>query len=131
MDIESTLSSILFFPTIKNGSFDYSTPMKSSITKFDIDKTYEPSQSLFEYLCYKIVKKKLLEGKINSETVLITEKFLSLFNCKKIFIKANAIHKKHIIIFLQNKLTLKWNLLIFLNLEEQLKNCFNEKKNNQ
>ena len=127
MDIESALSSIIFFPTIKNGSFDYSTPMKSSITKFDIDKTYEPSQSLFEYLCYKIVKKKLLEGKINSETVLITEKFLSLFNCKKIFIKTNAIHKKHIIIFLQNKLTSKWNLIIFLNLEEQLKNCFDEK----
>ena len=126
MDIEQALSSIIFFPTIKNGSFDYSTPMKSSITKFDIDKTYEPSQSLFEYLCYKIVKKKLLEGKINSEIVLITEKFLSTFNCKKIFIKANAIHKKHIIIFLQNKLTLKWNLIAFLNLEEQLRNCFDE-----
>jgi hypothetical protein len=101
--------------------------MKSSITKFDIDKSYEPSQSLFEYLCYKIVKKKLLEGHINSETVLITEKFLTTFNCKKIFIKTNAIHKKHIIIFLQNKLTSKWNLIAFLNLEEQLRQCFDEK----
>ena len=127
MDLESIISKIIFFPSIKNGSFDYSTPLKSNITKFDIDKTYEPSQSLFEYLCYKIVKNKILQGHINSETVLITEKFFSTLNCKKIFIKANAIHKKHIIIFLQNKLTSKWNLIIFLNLEEQLKQCFDEK----
>ena len=126
MDIEETLNSIIFFPSIKNGSFDYNTPMKSSLTKFDIDKTYEPSQSLFEYLCYKIVKKKLSEGTINSQTVLITEKFLTSFNCKKIFIKTKAIQKKNIIIFLQNKDTSKWNLIAFLNLEEQLKNCFNE-----
>ena len=126
MDIESTLNSMIFFPTIKNGVFDYSTPMKSSITKFDIDKSTEPSQSLFEYLFYKMIKKKLKEGNINSETVLITEKFLTTFNCKKIFIKTKAIHKKHILIFLQNKNTLKWNLIAFLNLEEQLKNCFNE-----
>ena len=126
MDIESTLNSMIFFPTIKNGVFDYSTPMKSSITKFDIDKSTEPSQSLFEYLFYKMIKKKLKEGNINSETVLITEKFLTTFNCKKIFIKTKAIHKKHILIFLQNKNTLKWNLIAFLNLEEQLKNCLNE-----
>jgi hypothetical protein len=126
MDIESTLNSLIFFPSIKNGEFDYNTPMKSSLIKFDLDKTIEPSQSLFEYLCYKIVKKKILEGQINSETVLITDKFLTSFNCKKVFIKAKAIHKKNILIFLQNKNTLKWNLIAFLNLEEQLKNCFEE-----
>ena len=126
MDIESTLSSIIFFPSVKNGEFDYSIPMKSSLTKFDIDRTTEPSQTLFEYLCYKIIKKKILEGQINTETVLITDKFLTSFNCKKIFIKTKAIHKKNIIIFLQNKVTTKWNLIIFLNLEEQLKNCFDE-----
>ena len=58
MDIEATLNNTIFFPSIKNGTFDYGTPMKSILTKFDIDKTTEPSQSLFEYLCYKIVKKK-------------------------------------------------------------------------
>ena len=126
MDIESTLNSLIFFPSIKNGEFDYSTPMKSSLIKFDLDKTIEPSQNLFEYLCYKIVKKKILEGQINSETVLITDKFLTSFNCKKVFIKAKAIHKKNILIFLQNKNTSKWNLIAFLNLEEQLKNCFEE-----
>ena len=126
MDIEETLNSIIFFPSIKNGSFDYTTPMKSSLIKFDIDKTYEPSESLFEYLCYKIVKKKLSKGSINSETVLITEKFLTSYNCKKVFIKTKAIQKKNIIIFLQNKETSKWNLIAFLNLEEQLKNCFND-----
>ena len=126
MDIESILSNTLFFPSIKNGIFDYSTPMKSSLTKFDIDKSTEPSQSLFEYFFYKMIKRKLKEGQINSETVLITEKFLTTFNCKKIFIKSKAIHKKNILIFLQHKFTLKWNLIVFLNLEEQLKNCFNE-----
>ena len=128
MDIESILSTTIFFNTIKDGSCDYTTPMKSSLTRFDIDKSYEPSQSLFEYLCYKIIKNKIKEGQINTETILITEKFLTSFNCKKIFLKSKAIHKKHIIIFLQNKMTLKWNLLIFLNLEEQIKNCFDETK---
>ena len=128
MDIEAKLNNTIFFPSIKNGTFDYGTPMKSILTKFDIDKTTEPSQSLFEYLCYKLVKKKALEGTLNTETVLITEKFLTTFNCKKVFIKAKAIHKKHIIIFLQNKNTLKWSLIAFLNLEEQLKNCFDERK---
>ena len=126
MDIEATLNKTIFFPSIKDGTFDYGTPMKSILTKFDIDKRTEPSQSLFEYLCYKIVKKKALEGKLNTETVLITEKFLTSFNCKKVFIKAKAIHKKHIIIFLQNKTTSKWSLIAFLNLEEQLKKCFVE-----
>ena len=128
MDIEATLNNTIFFPSIKNGTFDYGTPMKSILTKFDIDKTTEPSQSLFEYLCYKIVKKKALEGTLNTETVLITEKFLTSFNCKKVFIKTKAIQKKHIIIFLQNKNTLKWSLIAFLNLAEQLKNCFDENK---
>ena len=107
MDIESTLSSIIFFSSIKNGKFDYSTPMKSSLIKFDIDKTTEPSQTLFEYLCYKIVKKKILEGKINSETFLITDKFLTSFNCKKIFIKSKAIHKKIYLFF--SKIRLQQN----------------------
>ena len=126
MDIEATLNKTIFFPSIKDGTFDYGTPMKSILTKFDIDKRTEPSQSLFEYLCYKIVKKKALEGKLNTETVLITEKFLTSFNCKKVFIKAKAIHKNHIIIFLHNKITSKWSLIAFLNLEEQLKKCFDE-----
>ena len=125
MDTEQTLNSIIFFPSVKNGSYDYSTPLMN-IEKFDTDKSNECSQTLFEYLCYKIVKKKLLEGKINSDTVLITDQFLSTYNCKQLFIKTNAIHKKHIIIFLRNQISQKWNLITFLDLEKQLKTCFDQ-----
>ena len=126
MDLELSLRSMLFFTTMKNGFFDYNTPLKPYLTNFERDKSIEPPTFLFEYLCYKIVKKKLLEGKINQQTVLITEDFLCSYNCKQLFIKTNAIHKKNIIIFLFNQKTQKWNLIAFLNLEEQLKNCFTQ-----
>ena len=125
MDIEQTLNSTIFIPSVKNGFYDYSTPLMN-IEKFDTDKSSECTQTLFEYLCYKIVKKRLLEGKINSDTVLITDQFLSTFNCKQLFIKTNAIHKKHIVIFLRNQISQKWNLIAFLDLEQQLKNCFDQ-----
>ena len=130
MDIKSTLNSMLFFSTIKNGQFDYTTPLKSSLISFDIDKKTEPSPPLFEYLCYKLVKKKILEGKANTEIILMTENFLTSLYRKNIILNTNIINKKHIIIFLQSIKTQKWNLIAFLNLEEQMKDCFerNSKK---
>ena len=129
MDIESALNSMLFFSTVKNGQFDYTTPLKSSLINFDSDKKIEPSPPLFEYLCYKLVKKKLLEGKSNTETILITENFLISLNRKNIILNTSVIHKKHIIIFLQNVKTQKWNLIAFLNLEQQMKDCFEPNNN--
>ena len=126
MDIESTLNSMLLFSTVKNGQFDYTTPLKSSLINFDTDKKIEPSPLLFEYLCYKLVKKKLMEGKANTETILITENFLISLNRQKIILNTSVIHKKHIIIFLQSIKTQKWNLIAFLNLEQQLKDSFEQ-----
>ena len=130
MDIESTLNSMLLFSTVKNGQFDYTTPLKSSLINFDTDKKIEPSPPLFEYLCYKLVKKKLMEGKANNETILITENFLISLNRQNIILNTSVIHKKHIIIFLQSIKKQKWNLIAFLNLEQQLKDSFmqNSKK---
>ena len=95
MNAESTIRNMLFFTTVKNGLFDYSTPLKTNITNFteNISNT-EVSASLFEYLFYNIIKKKINEGYINNETVFISEQFLSSINSKKIFFEANAIHKK-------------------------------------
>ena len=126
MDIESALNSMLFFSTIKNGQFDYTTPFKSNLISFDTDKKTELSPPLFEYLCYKLVKKKLMEGKVNTETILITENFLISLNKKNIILNTSVILKKHIFIFLQSIRTLKWNLIAFLNLEQQLKTCFDQ-----
>ena len=129
MNIESTLSNIIFFPSIRNGKYLFNTQINSSLIRFEKDKSIEPSQFLFEYLCYKIIRNKVEEGQFNNETVLITENFFLIPNCKDFFIEKNAIHKKNIVIFLQNQNTLKWNVIIFIDLEEQLKNCFdNEKK---
>ena len=130
MNAESTIRNMLFFTTVKNGLFDYSTPLKTSITNFteNISNT-EVSASLFEYLFYNIIKKKINEGYINNETVFISEQFLSSINSKKIFFEANAIHKKNIFIFIQNKTTQKWNVIIFFNLEDQLKKCMLDKEN--
>ena len=124
MDIKSALNSMLFFSTVKNGQFDYTTPLKSSLISFDTDKKTEPSPPLFEYICYKLVKKKLLEGKANTEIILITENFLTSLHRKNIILNTSIIDKKHIIIFLQSIKTQKWNLIAFLNLKQQLKDCF-------
>ena len=126
MDIESTLNNMLFFSTVKNGQFDYTTPLKSSLISFDTDKKTEPSPPLLEYLCYKLVKKKLLEGKANTEIILMTENFLTSLHKKNIILNTSVIDKKHIIIFLQSIKTGKWNLIGFLNLEQQLKDCFDQ-----
>ena len=122
MDLELSLSNMIFFISVENGFYNYRIPLKKSLTNFEKDKSLEPNSFLFEYLCYKIVKKKLLEGKINQNSVLISEDFLCSYKSKQSLIKTNAISKKNIIIFIFNKNTQKWNLIISLNLQEQLKN---------
>ena len=130
IDIESTLKNLLFFQSVKDGIFDYSTPLKSSISSFNSDKTKEPSQSLFEYICYKEIKKLIFEkNKIDNNTIIITEQFLISKNSKEI-IKKNTNNKKNIIICIQNIQTLKWNIIAFLNLEEQMKSYFDKNKKN-
>ena len=131
IDIESSLKNLLFFQSVKDGIFDYSTPLKSSISNFNSDKTKEPSQSLFEYICYKEIKKIISEkNKIDNGTLIITEQFLISRNSKEIIKKNNTNHKKNIIICIQNIQTLKWNLIVFLNIEEQIKSYFDKNKKN-
>ena len=125
MNIESKIAHMLFFASVKNGFFDYSTSIKFSLIKFNENKSIELSPSLLEYLCYKIVKNHFLhENFINTDIVLITEKFLSLVNNKNIFKLTN---KKYIIILIQDEKKQKWNLIMFPNLQEQINNCFNLK----
>ena len=65
----------LFFTSIKDNSFDYTLPIKASLNKFNNRERAEAPPSLFEYLCYKMTQKKLLENKINKEVAIISEKF--------------------------------------------------------
>ena len=130
-DIESILKNILFFTSIRDGFFDYNIPIKSELEKFNSDKSIEPSLFLFEYICYKLLKNILISNKtINPETIIITDQFLCSENSKELFIKYKATYKKNIIICIQNSQTLKWTIIAFLNLEEQIKNYFdiNNKK---
>ena len=130
-DIESILKNILFFTSIRDGFFDYNIPIKSELEKFNSDKSIEPSLFLFEYICYKLLKNTLISNKtINPETIIITDQFLCSENSKELFIKYKATYKKNIIICIQNSQTLKWTIIAFLNLEEQIKNYFdiNNKK---
>ena len=130
-DMESILKNILFFTSIRDGFFDYNIPIKSELEKFNSDKSIEPSLFLFEYICYKLLKNILISNKkINPETIIITDQFLCSENSKELFIKYKATYKKNIIICIQNSQTLKWTIIAFLNLEEQIKNYFdiNNKK---
>ena len=127
INIESILKNILFFTSISDGFFDYRIPIKSDIEKFNSDKSTEPSQFLFEYICYNLLKNILLSNKkINPETIIITDEFLCTEDSKEQFKKYNITHKKNIIICIQNSQTLKWTIIAFLNLEEQIKNYFDE-----
>ena len=116
----------LFFTSIKDNSFDYTLPIKASLNKFNNKERAEAPPSLFEYLCYKITQKKLLENKINKEVAIISEKFLSSKNCKINIMKTNSIKKKFILIPIRNNITRKWNAVIFVHLEKQIMQFMNQ-----
>ena len=82
---DNIINKILFFSSIKDNEFDYTLPIKTSLAKFCREQRAEASPNLFEYLCYKIVQKKISQKTINEETAIISEKFLSS-NFRKIFI---------------------------------------------
>ena len=114
MSFESKINSIIFFPSIKNGLYDYDFPIKSEIKNFFENKKFELSSSLLEYIIYKNIKKQFLDNNfINKDIALI--KLNSV-------LKGNLINlnKKHLIILFQNEKTQKWNLIIFLNFKEQI-----------
>ena len=67
------ISNILYFSSIKNEQFDYTLPIKASITKFSNNRT-EISPSLFEYLCFKIAKRKNDEKKKDSKAETQTKR---------------------------------------------------------
>jgi hypothetical protein len=74
----SLINKTLYFTSLKNSSFDYSLPIKKSLTKFSSGNRIEASPYLFEYLCYKITENKLSQIQtINEEISIISEKYLS------------------------------------------------------
>lgn len=120
MSFESKINSIIFFPSIKNGLYDYDFPIKSELKNFFENKKFELSSSLLEYIIYKNIKKQFLDNNfINKDIALITEKYLTLLKNRDNLINLN---KKHLIILFQNEETQKWNLIIFLNFMEQIRN---------
>ena len=120
------ISKTLFFSSLKDNEFDYTLPIKTSLFKFCREQRAEASPNLFEYLCYKIVEKKAKENKINEETAIISEKFLSSKNCKINIIKSNSIQKKFIFIPIRHSITHKWNAIIFVHLERQIMQYMNK-----
>ena len=120
MSFESKINSIIFFPSIKNGLYDYGFPIKSELKNFFENKKFELSSSLLEYIIYKNIKKQFLDNNfINKDIALIIEKYLTLLKNRDNLINLN---KKHLIILFQNENTQKWNLIIFLNFMEQIRN---------
>ena len=120
------INKTLFFTSIKENSFDYSLPIKTGLNKFCKTPRAEASPSLFEYLCYKIVEKNIIENKVNKEVAIISEKFLSSKNCKINIIKTKSIKKKFILIPIRNEISRKWNAVIFVHLEKQIMQYMNQ-----
>ena len=128
---ESILKNILFFSSVKEGLYDYSIPLNENISSFNLDKRTPLTYPFFEYLCLNTLKQLIIQKKkINTDILIITDQFLLEQNCKEILLKNNANHKKNIIICIQNQNNLKWSLIAFLDLENQIKNYFdiNKKK---
>ena len=116
-DSETTsLDKVLYFTSIKNSSFDFSLPIKKNLLKFTAEGRAETSPYLFEYLCYKIVEKKISQKGINEEIAIISEKFLISENCKAEILKINSAQKKFILIPIRHAVTRKWNAIIFVHL---------------
>ena len=52
MIFESKINSIFFFPSIKNGLYDYKIPIKSDLKSFIDNKKFELPSSLLEYILF-------------------------------------------------------------------------------
>jgi len=123
---DSLISKTLFFSSLKENEFDYTFPIRASLNKFCREQRAEATPNLFEYLCYKIVQKQISQNKINQETAIISEKFLSSKDCKINIIKSNSIQKKFIFIPIRHSVTHKWNAIIFVHLERQIMQYMNK-----
>ena len=120
----SPLSNTLFFTSIKNLSFDYTLPLKSSLNRFCREQRGEASKNLFEYICYKLVQKQITTKGINEQIAIISEKFLSTKECIANLSKLNSSQKKFILIPIYHSVTHKWNAIIFVHLERQILQYF-------
>ena len=119
----SSIDKTLYFTSLKNSSFDFSLPIKKSLTKFSNTNRIEATPYLFEYLCCKIVEKKLSEIKqINEEISIISEKYLS----SEISNKSDSIKKKYVFVPIRNAISHKWNAVIFIHLEKQITQYMNQ-----
>ena len=119
----SSIDKTLYFTSLKNSSFDFSLPIKKSLTKFSNTNRIEATPYLFEYLCCKIVEKKLSEIKqINEEISIISEKYLS----SEISNKSDSIKKKYVFVPIRNAISRKWNAVIFIHLEKQITQYMNQ-----
>ena len=122
-DSSSSLDNTLYFTSVKNASFDFSLPIKKNLSKFVSENRIEASPYLFEYLCFKLAKKKLEKIKnINSEISIISEKFLS----SEISNKSESIRKKYVFVPIRNSISRKWNAVIFIHLEKQITQYMNQ-----
>ena len=122
----SPLSNTLFFTSLKNLSFDYTLPLKSSLNRFCREQRGEASKTLFEYLCYKIVQKQITTKGINEQIAIISEKFLSSKECIANLSKLNYSQKKFVLIPICHSVTHKWNAIIFVHLERQILQYINK-----
>ena len=122
----SPLSNTLFFTSLKNLSFDYTLPLKSSLNRFCREQRGEASKTLFEYLCYKIVQKQITTKGINEQIAIISEKFLSSKECIANLSKLNSSQKKFVLIPICHSVTHKWNAIIFVHLERQILQYINK-----
>ena len=112
MDIESLIDKVLKFSSIKNGSFNYSIPIKSDLIKF-IEENSESSPLLFEYILYKIIKCKLKNGiAINFNLIIISEDFLNINFKNKHYVNLAA--DLFLVPFKDNSIN-KWGLLLLPN----------------
>ena len=119
----SLINKTLYFTSLKNSSFDYSLPIKKSLTKFSSGNRIEASPYLFEYLCYKITENKLSQIQtINEEISIISEKYLS----SEISNKSDSIKKKYVFVPIRNAISRKWNAVIFIHLEKQITQYMNQ-----
>ena len=120
------ISNTLFFTSLKDSSFDYTIPLKLSFNRFCKENRGEASKSLFEYLCYKIIKKEINNKGINEQIAIISEKFLSSKDCIINLSKLNYTQKKFILIPICHSVTHKWNAIIFVHLERQILQYINK-----
>ena len=119
MDVESIIKRMLILTSIKNGTIDFDFKDKITFQKF-FEENNELSNSLFDYVLYKIIHNKLKKNKsINENIIIISEDYLKTHEQIFKLDETNSFKDKIFLIPCLFESNNRWGLILLFNLYKE------------